>query len=489
MEISITDRLTFLAEKFDIFEDETENSILKKLNDLREDGFTVSEIKSIDSTLIAILSKKTKENGRPIKKVSISTKIFSDMIAADPTPNKIYLQWMLSVFSGTLKNKFNEIATDENGVIDEKTNDLNEMEAIKQAIRFASEDLPQANNYLILFESNKRKKKFTTLCKSSYSLKKVSDPSNINQYESLSQLFDAVDPFIEREPSAVERTMNKFVESGEAIIPFKDRKFTLFIPKTTEANVLFDNFANWCTAKKGNGMFKSYTENNKKPNGKNSDIYIIINNKFFTGESEELYQIHFETKQLKDRKNGSNINIFESVISQSDGLKNYFHDELMNMAKDFNGGLESNNYLDYLVKFGFSEALFNLFDVDVPIIRIKGRTIPKLPDLSRFKVIDSFILIEGDLTEIEVSICEMENLEILSLPKNKIKRIPKEIGNLKKLTFLNLFENKIVDFPDEISKLDKSNGGSLLSLCVRGNDISIEIYEKLKRLLPQTIIN
>ena len=83
----------------------------------------------------------------------------------------------------------------------------------------------------------------------------------------------------------------------------------------------------------------------------------------------------------------------------------------------------------------------------------------------------------------------MEKLEILSVPKNKLKTIPKEIGNLKNLVFLNLSENGIVDFPDEISKLDKSNGGSLLNLCVKENEIEIGVYEKLKRLLPQTIIN
>ena len=489
MGVSIIDRITFLAEKFDIFEDETENNILEKINDLKKNGYSVNEIKSVDSTLIAILSEKARENGRIEKRVSISTKIFSDMISADPTQNKIYLQWMLSVFSGSLKNKFNEKATDENGKFDEIKNKLLEVEAIKQAIRFVSEDLPQANHYLILFEANKRKKKFSTLCRSSYILRNVSDPSNINQYESLSQLFDAVDPFIIREPSAVERTINKFVESGQAIIPFKDRKFTLFIPKTTEASVIFDDFANWCTAKKGNGMFKSYTENNKKPNGKNSDIYIIINNKFFTGESEELYQIHFETNQLKNRKNGSNTSIFDTVISESEGLKNYFHDELMDMAMGYNGGLESNKYLDFLLKFGFSESLFNMFDVSVPIIRIKDREVPKLPDLSRFKMLDTFILIGGGLSSLDVSICNMEKLEILSVPKNKLKTIPKEIGNLKNLVFLNLSENGIVDFPDEISKLDKSNGGSLLNLCVKENEIEIGVYEKLKRLLPQTIIN
>jgi hypothetical protein len=71
----------------------------------------------------------------------------------------------------------------------------------------------------------------------------ITDFTDINQYKSLAQLFDAVDPFIEKDASAIERTMQRFVDIGQAVIPVKDRKFTLFIPKSTEANVVFDNFA------------------------------------------------------------------------------------------------------------------------------------------------------------------------------------------------------------------------------------------------------
>jgi hypothetical protein len=39
---------------------------------------------------------------------------------------------------------------------------------VLSAIRFVIEDLPQANNYLTIFEDNKRKKKFVNLCKVSH---------------------------------------------------------------------------------------------------------------------------------------------------------------------------------------------------------------------------------------------------------------------------------------------------------------------------------
>jgi len=472
-EISVTDRLTFLAESFDIFECGLDNtggsSADNKVLEMTEAGYTPQLVSTTNGKVMAIISTKVNEKNRILKHISICSEVFTDMIVSDPTENKIYLQWMLTVFSRFLR-------------FGEKTN-------ILSAIRFVEEDLPQASSYLVLFEENKRKKKFKELCLSTYSLKQIIDPTNINQFKSLSQLFDAVDPFIEKEPSAVERTMQKFVDSGQALIPVKDRKFTLFIPKTTEANVVFDNFANWCTAKKGNGMFNSYTTRNKKPNGENSDIYIIVDNKFFTGESEEIYQIHFETNQIKNKSNSSNVNIYENILSESESLSIYFYETLMKMAKEFKQGIDQNKYLDSLIKFGFSESLFEMFPIDTPSIKIMKREIPKLPDMNRFKNIDQLIITDAKLVELHPSVCNLNTLNILVLTNNNIKTLPVEIGQLKNLTFLNVTGNQIKDFPSEIKYLDKSNGGSLYRLAVKEEQIGAENYQKLKRLLPETIIS
>jgi len=468
-EATVTDRLTFLAEQFDVFENigsETTNLMLKNLLDL---GFQGVPILTNTGELIAIDSTKFNEKGRKLKKISVISNVFADMVMADPTENKMYLQWMLNTFARYIK--------------------AGSEKDIAQASRFVTEDLPQANTYLVMFEDNKRKKKFKELCSVSYSLKHINDPTNINQYKSLAQLFDAVDPFIEREPSAVERTINKFVESGQAEIPVKDRKFTLFIPKTTAANVIFDKFANWCTAKEGNGMFKNYTQNYKKPNGKNSDIYIIINNKFFSKESDELFQIHFETGQLKDRRNAQNVGIYENVLVESEGLSNFFYEELMGMAKEYKKGLDTNKYLDFLIKFGFAESLFEMYDENVPTIKIMKREVPKLPDMSKFKTLDQLIITGAGLVDLHPSVGDLTNLEMLVLTDNKIKKLPSEIGKLKNLVFLNLTGNRITEIPSEISYLDKSNGGSLHRLGVREQDIGAENYSKLKSLLPQTLIN
>jgi len=469
-ETNITDRLTYLAEQFDVFEIDGDGSpVEKKIKSLEEDGYTVSPVITGEGEVIALCSIKTNEKNRVLKKVSVSLNVFSNIISADPSDNKMYIQWMLNVFTRLIK--------------------IGDKESILSGKRFVCEDLPQAKTYLVLFEDNKRKKKFKDLCLSSYILKHISDPTNINQYKSLSQLFDAIDPFIEREPSAIERTMNKFVEAGQAEIPVKDRNFTLFIPKTTSANVIFGKFANWCTAIEGNGRFNSYTKNYKKPNGKDSNIYIIINNDFFKGESKELYQIHFETEQIKDRTNGQNINLFDAVIKNSEAIDNFFYEELIEMAKGFKKGVKENIYLNYLVKFGHSESLFELILEDAPFINLQDMTIPRLPDLSRFKNVDELTLLNCKITELHWSVGNLDKLELMILTNNRLKSLPKEIARLKNLVFLNIIGNNINQIPDEIAELDKSNGGSLHRLSVRREEIGDENYKKLRRLLPETLID
>jgi hypothetical protein len=465
---NITDRLSFLAESFDVFECDSEEQVEIKINKLISDGYKTRLINGNDGKLLAILSTIENKKNRTLVKLSICSSIFAEIIIADPTENKSYSQWILNLFARLLKDSNNSI-------------DI--------AIRLVEEDLPQANKYLQLFEENKRKKKFKDLCRGSYSLVGVEDPTDINQYKSLSQLFDAVDPFIDKDVSVIERTMQRFVDAGQALIPVKDRKFTVFIPKTTEASVIFGDFANWCTARQGNGMFKSYTNGHKKPNGKNSDIYIIVNNKFFSGESKELYQIHFETNQLKDRQNGQNVSIFENVISESEGVSNFFQKELLTMAKDYTKGVENNKYLDFLIQFGFAESLFELIDSETPTIRFMTREIPKLPDLSKFKKLDQLIITNAKLVDLHPSIGKLENLEMLVLTENRIKTLPKEIGLLKNLRFLNIIGNPISEIPTELKYLDKSNGGSLGRIGVKIDDIGVENYNKLKELLPTTILS
>lgn len=463
MALNTTERLKFLLSKFNIFD---ETFLVSKTKKLESDGYDVSTILSHDDDCLAIVSKK-EENGKVKTDINISKTVFDLMVNSDPAPNKMYTQWMLNTFNRLLKE----------GSYD-------------NAIRFACEDLPLASNYLVIFESNKRKQKFKELCSSSFILKNISDPTDINQYKSLSQLFDAIDPFIVKDSSEIESLLYRFVDSKQAEIGVRDRKFTVYIPLTRDASVVFDSFANWCTCKEGNGMFQNYTTNYKTPLGRKSKIYIIINNEFFNGviNDNTLFQIHFESNQIKDRKNThSNVGIYDS-LSSSENVLNFFHDELINLSKEFRN-LNKNLYLDNLIKFGFSDSLFEVIEETTPMIIFKDKEVPKMGDLTRFKNLQTFEMNNTKLTNIHPSVCTLKNLEVMVLRDNKITIIPNDIGNLKNLIFMNILGNKIVEIPDTIKYLDKSNGGNLHRLAVSQKDIGENNYEKLKRLLPNTILN
>ena len=142
-ESNITDRLTFLAEQFDVFENIDVERTNLKLKELLELGFQGNPILTNSGEVVAINSTRFNEKGRILKKISVASNVFADMVVADPTENKMYLQWMLNTFTRYIK-----------------TGSEKEM---AQASRFVTEDLPQAKTYLVMFEDNKRKKKFKEL--------------------------------------------------------------------------------------------------------------------------------------------------------------------------------------------------------------------------------------------------------------------------------------------------------------------------------------
>jgi Leucine-rich repeat (LRR) protein len=140
--------------------------------------------------------------------------------------------------------------------------------------------------------------------------------------------------------------------------------------------------------------------------------------------------------------------------------------------------------LDYLIKFGWSDALFDLMQDYTPYIRVFDTRVKRLPDLTRFKNLLSLIITKSGLIELDSSIGNCKNLNEIILRDNKLTELPSEIGNLKNLVFLNILGNKLTKVPDSIKYLDKTNGGKLHRLCVDKKDIGDENYNKLRQLLP-----
>lgn len=433
-------------------------SLLRKCESLNN-GVTNSNAYIIhdNNSFISILLEN-KTNNKIKQKILFSDIMFEKIYDVDPSNNKKYIQWIFNILSNMLKNK-----------------------DFINFTRIITEDLYSINSYLKLFDKNKQKKKFIE-----WSNKK--NPSDINQYKTLDEVYNAVTPFIDKIPSNLEIMMDKFKDLGEAEIPYKDKDWTIYIPLTREASIIFDKFAGWCTAKPDNTMFDNYV-NKLRPNGENSKIYIMVNNKLYNGQSNKCYQLHFETEQFKDETNsyGNDMNIYYEIIKCSSNIKNYFKNEL-EYNSDLIGKTRDNIYLKFLISIGYTEIIFKYLDKNWPVIKFKDQNIPELTDLSAFENLDQLIIINSNLHKIHPSIGKLKNLELLSLTNNNIETLPKEIGDLTNLNFINLKGNPIKEIPDEIKNLDPKRTGNLFRVSV-DNNIDNKLIKKLKDLLPNVQIS
>jgi len=277
--------------------------------------------------------------------VKLTEEIFNDIAEADPTRNKAYVTWMISVFLRHIGD-----------------ND------IEQAVRFLTEDLPEATEFLEVFDRVKKKKVFKTGAPNRPNA--PSDVSDISQYTDLAHLYSIVSPFVGSDDDDDEdatpgeklwKKLKKYIDLGHARLAFRDNDVMVYIPDTIEASCdPLGNLSSWCTRREGNSYFDSYRNNNRKPNGDSSDLYVILPKTMFDGEptDDNFYplQFHFESNQLHN-KNNSNIGDdgLNKIIKQLPGLKKFFIEELGALsAEDVKegDGLMKSRYIEYLNKFG-----------------------------------------------------------------------------------------------------------------------------------------
>ena len=277
--------------------------------------------------------------------VKLTEEIFNDIAEADPTRNKAYVTWMISVFLRHIAD-----------------------EDIDQAVRFLTEDLPEATEFLEVFDRVKKKKVFKTGAPNRPNA--PNDVSDISQYNDLAHLYSIVSPFVgagddDDEDSTpgekLWKKLKKYIDLGHARLAFRDNDVMVYIPDTIEASCdPLGNLSSWCTRREGNSYFDSYRNNNRKPNGDSSDLYVILPKTMFDGEptDDNFYplQFHFESNQLHN-KNNSNIGDdgLNKIVRQFPGLKKFFIEELGALsAEDVKegDGLMKSRYIEYLNKFG-----------------------------------------------------------------------------------------------------------------------------------------
>ena len=278
--------------------------------------------------------------------VKLTEEIFNDIAEADPTRNKAYVSWMINVFLRHISE--NEIS---------------------QAVRFLTEDLPEATEFLEVFDRVKKKKVFKTGAPNRPNA--PTDVSDISQYNDLAHLYSIVSPFIgsgdeDEDSTPGEKLWNKlkkYIDLGHARLAYRDNDVLVYIPDTIESSCdPLGNLASWCTRREGNSYFDSTRNNNKKPNGDPSDLYVIIPKTMFDGEpsDDDFYplQFHFESNQLHNKNNSSiGDDGVGKLNSKYPGLQKFFIEELGALASEDvteGDGLMKSRYIEYLNKFGGS---------------------------------------------------------------------------------------------------------------------------------------
>lgn len=210
---------------------------------------------------------------------SIPQDEFNEIISSDPTwrrekPNKMgkYGKWLLSLYMRD---------------------------------RLKLEDLYKAKEYL------------------SYFIKyfNVINEKDINKYQSLSSLYNAVKEYMDEPNKATSKQdeVRKIKEGAEKV--YEDGEWLIIVPKTKEASCYYGKGTQWCTASDtSKNYFDDYNDE--------GNLYININK-----TNGEKYQFHFESDSFMDSSDDSIKPIIFKTIGLSEGALNWYKNNVKEWYK------------------------------------------------------------------------------------------------------------------------------------------------------------
>ena len=459
-------KVELARQQFKVLDDKVYDDLVKKIKKSKDkQSYTEIEnsilIKKIDWT-----NPDTNESGTNFKLEAVRNSLFLKMVEADPTENKQYLLWIMSLMKNLIAHK-----------------DFAELQ------RFASEDLPQATDAILIFDkhTNPRNPEFSRQTNQDFLGLKIPKDINIKNYQSIPSLVKAVGALKPKaDESNIASEIRKYIEMGEMEKLYEDSKWTVVAPLTNKASCgVFEEHASWCTRRSGNTYFDSYT-NQLQPNKEKSKLYVIMDKNFIqNGDNSNLYQIHFESNQHNDANN-HNIEWIE-FLDANEGLKGFFTNELMKLVSKSKSFNLSDKYVKELIEITKSvDTVIKHIDPSVEKLDFSGMRITHLPpEITKFTKLKELVLKNCELTALPDNIGDLTELEAILAPGNDISVIPASIGNLKHLEFINLMGSNIKTIPNSLKQLD---GGELMVINV-GSSLDDKMRKKLQTLLPNVDIN
>ena len=439
----------------------------------------------------------------PKKQIKLTPETYESFVAADPTRNKEYVQWIIDVFK-------KEIAHD-----------------LENAKRFVGEDLPQATEALETF--NKVKK--TRLFKQNAPEREGApdNPKDIRKYNSIAQLSGVVAPFKDMGDDELEspeggnpsgmsnkgyklfKDLVSFVKLGQAKMHKLSDNMLIYQPQTLKSSCEpLGSLSTWCTRStpssydNSNEYFHRYRGETGqgerlRPTGEYSDYYVIMPLELFQMEqphTSQFYplQFHLESNQFMHRNNSQigkdgiqklvneypevggyfrkeigkwasesvksgkglmdnkyiqHLNDFggtaEDYISKEDYAKGV--EGIRKLAKEYTGSFNNNKFLKWIMSNSDSVDIREFIAEDASIVDFSNFNLSKLPDLSQFQSIEKVVAVNAGLTKFPNGNELPPNLTSISLNNNGINDFTFDgfpsLNNLEIILAMNNPINKI----------------------------------------------
>jgi hypothetical protein len=219
----------------------------------------------------------------------------------------------------------------------------------------------------------------------------------------------------------------------------------------------------WCTSAPGLTYFERYI--------KDGPLYQLFDKSSEvspeTGLPSKRYQFHFPSNQFMD-KDDRQIDLIDFLTKVEPEIKEYFKPEF---AKGLVSNVGSSKSVEiefprsaaakYITLYGFDELFKNLpKDIKRLDISGPGSTGFKLPsEIGEMKDLVG-IHIDGLLSEIPDTICNLKSLKYLAIPNNKqLKTLPACLSTLDSLKLINVKGCDNLQVPEELRTKIKMWGG------------------------------
>jgi hypothetical protein len=219
----------------------------------------------------------------------------------------------------------------------------------------------------------------------------------------------------------------------------------------------------WCTSAPGLTYFERYI--------KDGPLYQLFDKSSEvspeTGLPSKRYQFHFPSNQFMD-KDDRQIDLIDFLTKVEPEIKEYFKPEF---AKGLVSNVGSSKSVEiefprsaaakYITLYGFDELFKNLpKDIKRLDISGPGSTGFKLPsEIGEMKDLVG-IHIDGLLSEIPDTICNLKSLKYLAIPNNKqLKTLPACLSTLDSLKLINVKGCDNLQVPEELRTKVKMWGG------------------------------